>query len=213
MKLNLLESVLLGIIVRRPSAGYDIRKYLEREGRIYGYVPQVSQIYRQLATLVSRELLEFEIDTDRSGPDAKVYSPTPSGYTAFLAWVDAPFEPSERPLDAHFQVHYTLAGSVSPVVALRIVETELAYRVEQEASWHPDFTFGRQVSTPFDPDWVEELSFLADARGNQLATSHISWLLTTGRRLRRFIDRTGAVWPDPRWAESAAGTDRGTVVG
>lgn len=213
MKLNLLESVLLGIIVRRPSAGYDIRKYLEREGRIYGYVPQVSQIYRQLATLVGRELLDFEIDTQRSGPDAKVYSLTPFGYAAFLAWVNAPFEPSERPLDAHFQVHYTLAGSVSPVVALRIVETELAYRLEQEASWHPDFSFGQQVLAPFDADWAEELSFLADARGNQLATSHISWLLTTGRRLRRFVERTGATWPDPRWAELAEEATRGAVAG
>ena len=56
-KLNLLESVLLGLLAREPRAGYDLRKYLERAGRVYGYVPQPSQIYRQLAALVRRRVL------------------------------------------------------------------------------------------------------------------------------------------------------------
>lgn len=137
-RLNLLESVLLGLLARRSSAGYDIRKYLEKSGRIYGYVPQSSQIYRQLARLVERGLLAFDIDRSRSGPDAKVYSLTGRGWRAFLDWVDAPFVPSARPLDAHFQVHFTLAGAVSPVVALRLVETELAFRLDQEADWDPE---------------------------------------------------------------------------
>ncbi|WP_129667726.1 PadR family transcriptional regulator [Phytoactinopolyspora endophytica] len=202
-KLNLLESVLLGLLARRPSAGYDIRKYLEKSGRIYGYAPQASQIYRQLASLVRRDLLEFEIDTGRGGPDAKVYSPTPAGFRAFLEWVDAPFQPSERPLDAHFQLHFALAGAVSPVVALRIVETELAFRLEQEANWAPDLFLPTTVEEPLDLEWMDEAAFLGDARGNQLASAHISWLRTTSRRLRRYIERTGAVWPDPRWSRLA----------
>lgn len=207
-KLNLLESVLLGTIARRPSAGYDIRKYLERGGRTFGYVPQVSQIYRQLAALVARDLLSFEMDTQRSGPDAKVYSLTPAGYRAFLDWVDAPFVPSERPLDAHFQVHYGLAGAVSPVVALRIVETELEFRTRQEAEWSPSDFYTSNVRAPFDPDWTEHVLFLSDARGNQLASAHISWLTTTRRHLQRLIQRTGATWPDPRWTALADDTDR-----
>jgi DNA-binding PadR family transcriptional regulator len=199
-KLNLLESVLLGLLARRPSAGYDVRRYLEKAGRIYGYVPQASQIYRQLAALVKRELLEFEIDTGRSGPDAKVYSLTPQGMRVFLEWVDEPFVPVERPLDAHFQLHFTLAGSVSPVVALRIVETELAYRENQEATWEPELFLPQAVREPFDLDWMDEAGYLGDARGNLLASAHISWLRTTARRLRRYIERSGAVWPDPRWA-------------
>lgn len=199
-RLNLLESVLLGLLARRSSAGYDIRKYLEKSGRIYGYVPQSSQIYRQLARLVERGLLAFDIDRSRSGPDAKVYSLTGRGWRAFLDWVDAPFVPSARPLDAHFQVHFTLAGAVSPVVALRLVETELAFRLDQEADWDPEGRLlGGEPGAPFVEEWTDELSYLGDARGNQLASSHISWLRTTARRLRRRIERTGAVWPDPAW--------------
>lgn len=201
VKLNLLDSVLLGIIVRKPSAGYDIRRYLEQSGRVYGYVPQSSQIYRQLARLVDRGLLVFELDGSRNGPEAKVYTLTPQGWSAFLDWAESPFEPSERPLDAHFQLHFTLAGALSPVLALRLVEIELAFREEQESEWDPEANFLRATADrdPFDGDWIDEVTYLGDARGNQLASSHISWLRTTARRLRRYIARTGATWPDPRW--------------
>lgn len=198
--LNFLDSVLLGVLARKPSAGYDVRKYLEKSGRIYGYVPQSSQIYRQLARLVERDLLAFEIDRSRSGPDAKVYSLTGRGWGAYLDWVDAPFTPSPRPLDAHFQVHFAFAGAVSPIVALRLVETELAFRLDQEVEWDPEApVLESDPRTPFAEDWLDEMSSLGDARGNQLASSHISWLRTTARRLRRRIERTGAVWPDPAW--------------
>lgn len=202
-KLNLLESVLLGLLARRGSAGYDIHKYLEKTGRIYGYAPQASQIYRQLATLVDRGLLEFEVDRDRSGPDAKVYSPTRAGFRAFLDWVEEPFVPAERPMDAHFQRHFSLAGGVSPVIALRIVETELAFREEQEARWNPEMMMPTSVREPFDPDWMAEATYLSDSRGNQLASLHISWLRTTSRRIRHYIERSGEVWPDQRWAALA----------
>lgn len=201
-KLNLLESVLIGLIARKPSAGYDIRKHLEKTGRIYGYVPQASQIYRQLAAMVRRGLLEYTIDRERSGPDAKVYTLTEAGADELLNWTDAPFVPSERPLDAHFQLHFSLLGPLSPVVALRLVEAELAFRVEQEDRWAPDM-FPADHAMGFDPDWSEEVAFLGDARGNMLATAHISWLRTTRRRLERYIERTGASWPTQAWLRRA----------
>lgn len=197
--LNLLESVLLGIVARRPSAGYDIRRYLEHTGRTYGYVPQPSQIYRQLATLVKRDLLEYTIDSGRSGPDAKVYSLTKEGVRAFLQWADDPFTPSERPLDAHFQLNFSLIGTISPVIALRLVETELEFRIQQEATWTPERLTADKGGLPFDQDWLDEISSLGHARGNALASVHISWLRTTADRLRLHIERTGATWPDPTW--------------
>lgn len=202
-KVNLLESVLLGLLARQPRAGYDLRRDLERTGRVYGYVPQASQIYRQLAALVSRGLLEFEVDTGRSGPDAKVYSLTTSGTDVFLAWAEAPFVPALRPMDAHFQLHFTLAGAVSPVIASRIVDVELAYRLEQEGNWEASAFFPEVVAPLFDLAWMGEISSLGDARGNMLASVHISWLQTTSRRLHRHIRSSGAVWPDPEWWRAA----------
>ncbi|NQX10433.1 PadR family transcriptional regulator [Microbacteriaceae bacterium VKM Ac-2855] len=206
MKLNLLESVLLGLLARRPSAGYDVRKFLEREGRVFGYTPQSSQIYRQLSALVARGLLGFEIDSRRLGPDAKVYFLTGAGWAALLNWVGAPFVPSQRPLDAHFQLHFTFAGAISPVLALQVVETELAFRLDQESNSRPvGFAAARDLPAPFDPDWAEEVHFLGDARGNQLALVHISWLRTTRARLERYIERHDSRWPDPRWVRLAKG--------
>jgi len=205
-ELNLLESVLLGLLVRRPAAGYDLRRYLEDQGRVFGYTPQSSQIYRQLAALVERGLLDYAVDTERGGPDAKVYTPTPAGVAAFLEWAEAPFEPSLRPMDAHFQRHFALAGGLSPVLALRIVETELAYRIAQERDYEPaEFVAADDSVTGalFDPEWVAEVRFLGDARGNTLAAAHISWLTTAHRRLLHVVERTGAAWPDERWVAAA----------
>ncbi|GAA4359496.1 PadR family transcriptional regulator [Microbacterium rhizosphaerae] len=204
--LNLLESVLLGLLVRTPAAGYDLRRYLEDQGRVFGYTPQSSQIYRQLAALVDRGLLEYAVDTERGGPDAKVYTPTPAGVASFLAWAQAPFEPTPRPMDAHFQRHFALAGGLSPVLALRIVETELAYRVAQERDYEPVGFLAESDSATgalFDPDWAAEARFLGDARGHALAAVHISWLTTTRRRLLHVVERTGAAWPDERWVAAS----------
>jgi len=197
--LNFLDTVLLGLLARKPSAGYDIRRHLEERGRTYGYTPQPSQIYRQLAKLVDRGLLEFTIDSGRSGPDAKVYSLTRPGVGALLDWADAPFVPSERPLDAHFQLNFSLIGSLSPVIALRLVETELSFRIEQQAAWRFDLPDASTSPLPYDQQWLEEATFLGHARGNAMASLHISWLRTTADQLRRHIERTGARWPDPRW--------------
>jgi DNA-binding PadR family transcriptional regulator len=203
--LNLLESVLLGLIARRPSSGYDLRRYLEDQGRVFGYAPQSSQIYRQLGALVDRGLLDYTVDTVRSGPDAKVHALTTAGVAAFLDWAQAPFEPSPRPLDAHFQRHFTLAGGVSPVLALRIVETELAFRIAQERDYVPAGVAVADEGTGalFDREWAAEAGFLADARGNALASAHISWLTTTRRRLAAEVERSGATWPDGRWFAAA----------
>jgi DNA-binding PadR family transcriptional regulator len=205
-ELNLLESVLLGLLVRRPAAGYDLRRYLDDQGRVFGYTPQSSQIYRQLAALVDRELLEFAVDTERGGPDAKVYTPTRAGVGAFVEWAEAPFEPSLRPMDAHFQRHFALAGGLSPVLALRIVETELAYRIAQERDYEPaDFVAddGSATGALFDPEWAAEARYLGDARGHALAAAHISWLVTTQRRLLHVVERSGATWPDERWVAAS----------
>ena len=136
-ELNLLESVLLGLLVRRSAAGYDLRRYLEDQGRVFGYTPQSSQIYRQLAALVDRGLLEYDVDTERGGPDAKVYTPTPAGIALLPRVGGGDVRAQPAPLHAHFQRHFALAGGVSPVLALRIVETELAYRVAQERDYEP----------------------------------------------------------------------------
>ncbi len=48
----------------------------------------MSQIYRELGTLEAKELVDSEIEVQETRPDRKVYTITPAGKQAFLAWLN-----------------------------------------------------------------------------------------------------------------------------
>ncbi|NQX10440.1 PadR family transcriptional regulator [Microbacteriaceae bacterium VKM Ac-2855] len=190
--MNLLDSVLIGLIAMHPRTGYDLSKYLERNGRIFGYSPKSSQIYRQLSSLVERGLLVFNVDSNRAGPDAKVYALTEDGWRGYQAWIDEEYVPTPRPLDANFQLRFLLAGISSPSVALRLVSEELDYRLEQERDrdvLRAPEEFVVHPESGFHAEWIETLTGLSEARGYQLAMSHIAWLTTTKSRLLKLVSR------------------------
>jgi DNA-binding PadR family transcriptional regulator len=186
--LNRLDVVLLSLISTRSRTGYDARKWLDRHGVYVGYSAQTSQIYRQLKQLVDKEWA-FVVDDPRADvPDAKLYSITEKGSAALREWVDAPYEPVERPMEADFQVRLAFAGSNSPEKALELVQVELAYRRSQELRTF-DFdesTIGDQTSDT-ERAWAEELFLLQNERGHLLAATFIAWLELAQKRLIRLI--------------------------
>lgn len=186
--LNRLDVVLLSLISTRPRTGYDARKWLDRHGVYVGYTAQTSQIYRQLKQLVDKEWAGVVDDPRADVPDAKLYSVTEKGSAALREWVDAPYEPAERPMDADFQVRMAFAGCESPEKALELVRTELAYRKAQELRTvgFDDSTIRRDAIAA-DPVWAEELFLLQNERGHLLAATFIAWLEVAEKRLIRLI--------------------------
>lgn len=182
--LNKLECIILGHLVRTPMAGYDLHKWLEQEGPFFGYSPQPSQIYRQLTKCLEKGWVDQILDQHRSGPDAKVYRLTSAGIEAFNEWAHSPYVPTVRPLDSDFQMRFLLTGILGPEVALKLLDTELAYRRKQqrEKAYSDDIDANR-TAFPIDPSWHRELVRLGRERSYLLGTTYLTWLELSHSRL------------------------------
>ncbi|MBO1419807.1 PadR family transcriptional regulator [Streptomyces sp. FH025] len=127
------EYVLLALLAGRPLSGYDLRKWVETEGRFLRSRAHHSQIYRLLGRMVVDGWVEFEVDPREGRPDAKVYRLTPVGREALLDWVRSPYDPPSRFQDADFLARFALAAPLDRQAAIRLLRTELAFRRAQIA--------------------------------------------------------------------------------
>ena len=128
------EAVLLGVLATKPFHGYELMKWFDAEGQFIRSNTHHSQIYRELARMVKNGLVEYEIDPRVGKPDAKVYRITDVGQQVLLEWIRSPYEPTSRFQDADFNTRFSFTIALDLNAALRVVETELAYRRSQVAA-------------------------------------------------------------------------------
>ncbi|GAA1928344.1 PadR family transcriptional regulator [Microbacterium aoyamense] len=128
------EHVLLGVLANKPYHGYELMKWFDVEGQFIRSNTHHSQIYRELARMVKNGLVEFEVDPREGRPDAKVYRITEIGQQVLLEWVRSPYQPTSRFQDADFNTRFSFTIGLDIEAALRVVETELAYRRAQVAA-------------------------------------------------------------------------------
>lgn len=187
--LNKLECIILGHLVRKPMAGYDLHKWLNQEGPFFGYSPQPSQIYRQLTKCLDKGWVDLSIDHRSTGPDAKLYRLTASGLAAFRAWAQSPYEPTIRPLDADFQMRFLLTGILGPETALKLLTTELDFRRRQhrEKAYSDDID-PAEAAIDIDIAWNQELIRLGRERSYLLGTTYLTWLEMAHARLSEQLD-------------------------
>ncbi|MFF9510979.1 helix-turn-helix transcriptional regulator [Streptomyces sp. NPDC014724] len=185
-----LDYVILGALTLRRLSGYDLRRWMDGPGRYIGYDVQLPQIYRRLGRLVERGWVAFEVDAREGRPDAKVYRLTEQGREALLEWARSPFEPSPRPMDPDFKLRFVFAGQLDPEIALDVVRTELAYRLEHRtlapASPFPD-PYDPQIPE-LDAGWASEIHIMAHEHGYAYGASYIAWLKLTQARLERHLE-------------------------
>jgi DNA-binding PadR family transcriptional regulator len=188
-----LDVIVLGLLRARPRTGYDIRKWLDVQGRVVGYNPPTSQIYRQLARLAERGWAHSVPDPRSSGPDAKLYVITDEGRQAFDEWVTSPYEPVERPMDPDFHVRMQFSQHLGPAAILELVRTELRYRRAQHE--HPlpyDSTLVPEDAGPEEHAWAQDMFLMLTQRGRFAVSSFITWLETTEMRLALLVQSTPA---------------------
>ncbi|HET7139498.1 MAG TPA: PadR family transcriptional regulator [Arthrobacter sp.] len=187
--LNKLECIILGHLVRKPMAGYDLHKWLNQEGPFFGYSPQPSQIYRQLTKCLDKGWVDLSIDQRNTGPDAKVYSLTAAGLAAFREWADSPHEPTIRPLDADFQMRFLLTGILGPEVALKLLTSELDFRRRQQREKaYSDDIDPSEAAIEIDASWNQELIRLGRERSYLLGTTYLTWLEMAHARLSEQVE-------------------------
>jgi DNA-binding PadR family transcriptional regulator len=83
---------LLGLLARRPSAGYELSRRMERPVG-YFWTAQHSQVYPELARLEAARLVRHVV-VEGAGPrPTKRYAATPAGVRALREWVASELEP------------------------------------------------------------------------------------------------------------------------
>lgn len=182
---------LLGVLARGPMSGYDLGKWLRTDGLFLGRKSSMTPIYRALADFAERGWVESELVERESAPSAKIYRVTPAGEQALYEWATTDFTPSDRPMAPDFFVRLSFAGQVDPAIALRLVDTELSFRLEQRANEAPPtLDYPADPVSGLDPDWVARLQYQVKARGWQSTSLYIGWLETMKSELEARVATT-----------------------
>lgn len=184
-----LEVIILSLLSAGNRTGYDIHKWLERNGTFVGYTTQPSQIYRQLGRLEELGWSTSAHEARDGGPDAKVYNITDLGLEQLEGWIDSPYVPSPRPLDADFQVRLMFSARRGPGRMLELVQTELAYRREhEEYRKGVDVDLVPQGASTEAQKWLRTAHMIQSERGHYMAQTLIAWLESTEVRLMAILD-------------------------
>lgn len=87
-----LKNAILVSLADTPMSGYDLAKHFDETIGFFWQATH-SQIYRELAKLKERNLIEAEEIQQRGKPNRILYSITDSGREALLVWSRQPSEP------------------------------------------------------------------------------------------------------------------------
>ena len=190
----------LGLVIERPSYGYELFQRLERR---YGGVlePPISQIYAALNALERAELIEPLPDEERAlEPDEGLrpparrqpkvhYRATASGARAFREWVAEQMRDDPRHVELLRRIAGTAAAGVDRAGTMRSLVDAYERACVEEASMLP-LPPARDAATPAAAagELVERL-VLAARRG--LLDAHFAWIAYARKEIDAF-ERTRA---------------------
>jgi PadR family transcriptional regulator, regulatory protein AphA len=172
------EHVILGLLSWRPFSGYELGKYLEREGRFLRSKVHLSQIYRLLARMVDSGWVAYEVQENDGRPDSKIYRLTEHGEQVLREWVASPYEPPSKFSDPEFHVRFRYGGPLDRDVLVRLVRTELDARKAQVSRYRDrDRSLGpMQPIDGVDETLARRLGDLAHEHGAAAMDLWIEWL-------------------------------------
>jgi len=130
-----LEHILLGTLLRQPSTGYDLKKFLDVGGRFMRSNTTMSQVYRVLGSMEERGWVTHAVEHRPGAQDAKTFRVTPEGATVFLDWLTGPYTPPSRFEDPDFGVRLAFAAFMSVDQVLRLLDIEIDARLAQIARY------------------------------------------------------------------------------
>ena len=172
-----LEHFILGILKLKPSTGYEIKKFLDTEGRFVRPRTPLSQIYNTLKRMTEKGWLTFSVENQEGKPDKKVYSVTEAGNRFFIDWLISPYEPSFRFQDREFLGKLFFSCFISPEITLNHLYTELEYRRDQIARFRGrDRTVAVEAASGVDPACVQKMADLVHQYGMGAIDHYVAWL-------------------------------------
>ncbi|WAJ32948.1 PadR family transcriptional regulator [Arthrobacter sp. FX8] len=176
-----LEFPLLGLLAARRMSGYDIRRWVDVEGKFVGLDRHPSQIYRELNRMEADGLVTHEIDARDNAPDAKVYQLTDDGFSRLTKWIRAAYVPPARFQDPAFLLRLRMTVMLDPALARLLVEEEHAARLRQVAENRGrERALDHLVDGPARPEInTKDLALVADFMneyGEDAIDAWINWL-------------------------------------
>jgi DNA-binding PadR family transcriptional regulator len=190
-----LENILLGVLLGRPSTGYDLKKFLDRSGRFLRSNTQMSQVYRALAGMEQRGWVEHTVRPRPGAQDAKTYTVTAEGATVFLDWLKGPYHPPTRFEEPDLPVRLTFAGFMNVDDVIRLLDTEIAARQGQIAQYRfRDRSADLAPALPFDAELAGKVANWAHLKGVESMDAHVDACIA----LRHSLSEGGLPDPDAR---------------
>ncbi len=132
-----LEHFILGILTINPMTGYDIKKYLDTEGRFGRKRAPLSQIYNTLKRMVDNGWVIFEEEVRTGKPDIKIYHNTAAGQKVFMDYLQSPIELPFRFRESEITYRIMFAFLIEPQIIVDQIQAELDFRREQIATFRP----------------------------------------------------------------------------
>lgn len=156
--------IILGLLVRQPMSGYDIKRYLKSLNWLIGN-PSSGSLYPVLRTLLRDGCATVEVHPHESRPPRKIYSITEAGRQELKEWIDRPVKP-DAPLRV-FLMRLVLADT-HPHAAL------VSHLRQRRAQVTTKQAVLKQIISARDKASLEQN--LAPDYGLALASAEISWL-------------------------------------
>jgi PadR family transcriptional regulator AphA len=152
-----LENILLGVLARHASTGYELKKFMDTDGRFLRSNTTMSQVYRSLSAMEARGWVEHTVESRPGATDAKTYRLTEAGATVFLDWLTGPYSPPTRYQDPEFGCRLFFAGFMTRDQLIRLLDTEIEVRRDEIARFrHRDRRFELDPAIDYD-DGLGEL--------------------------------------------------------
>lgn len=177
-----LDHAILGFLHYGPSSGYDLKALFDLSVRHFWPADQ-SQIYRTLARLTEKGLVEMERVEQEERPDRKVYRLTPTGEEELHQWLATPLPMQGGRNAALVQVFFAAQLSDAEILAIfqRAAEHlrhELAHLRDIPAQANP---YREALDSPRDYFcWMLTLEC-----GIRQSEAYLAWLESVIARIER----------------------------
>ena len=172
-----LEYFILGLLKMKPRTGYEIKTFLDNEGRFARPETPLSQIYTTLKRMTGNGWVDFEEERRQGKPDLKIYSPTPVGENVMRTWLLASHEPSLLFQEREFLGKMVFSFLIDKKTVLQHCYTELAYRKQQIIKFrNRNLTLQITPAAGISEARAQMMANLVSKYGQESFELYISWL-------------------------------------
>jgi PadR family transcriptional regulator AphA len=181
-----LEYILLGVLLTRPSTGYDLKRYMDAHGRFQRPNTQMSQVYRCLSSMEERGWVWHTVEPRPGAQDAKTYRVTDEGITVFMDWLTSPYTPTTvYTRDPGFYGRLAFCGFLQLDQVIELLDREIHARQLQIKRFRDrDRTIPQEPEIPFDAELQTFVEERTHELGSQYMDQHVAWCIALREELQ-----------------------------